>query len=51
MRDGLFQPPALLVRLRPAHPDPQAFRILDEVGDIESDELGSAERAGEPERQ
>jgi hypothetical protein len=51
MRDGLFQPPALLVRLRPAHPDPQAFRILDEVGDVEGDELWPPEGSGEPERQ
>jgi hypothetical protein len=51
MRDGLFQPPALLVRLRPTHPDPQAFRILDEVGGVEGDELWPPEGSGEPERQ
>jgi hypothetical protein len=48
-RDG--GAPAFLVRLRASDGDEQAILALCNVGDIERDQLGAAEAAGEAEQQ
>jgi hypothetical protein len=50
-RDADVAPLALLVRLRPADGDDQAVGRLPHVGDVEPDQLGAADGAGEAEQQ